>query len=154
MNKCLQFWMSGVNDETSIKTLVRMELKILKFYNIHWIRELHARRSTIINEWCLQWPEVTSLNKWRQQWYQYQQSWRSEVTHILKSGNFEWVELTMIPASRLSTEFYNIDWVRRLQARIFTIMNEWCLQWPQVYNFELVESTMKPVSTFLTEWSH
>ena len=51
-------------------------------------------------------------------------------------------------------KFYNIDSVKRLQGRISTIMNEWCLQWPQVYNFELVESTIKPVSTFLIEWSN
>ena len=58
----------------------------------------------------------------------------------------------MLPASRLSTEFYNIDWVRGLQARISTIVNEWRLQWPKVYNFEWVESTMLPASRLSTEF--
>ena len=105
MTKSLQFWMSGVNAAPNINTLYRMEPKILKFYNIHWVRQLQGRISTIINEWCLQSPRVY---------------------------NFEWVESTMLPASRLSTEFYNIDWVRGLQARIPTIMNEWCLPWSEV----------------------
>ena len=80
----------------------------------------------------------------------------TELSHYyLKISNFEWVEFTMIPASRLSkkgannnSRFHNIDWVRRLQAQISTVINEWCLQWPQVITFEWVESTMIPVSTF------
>ena len=49
-----------------------------KFYNIDWVRGLQKRISTIMNEWCLQWPKVY---------------------------NFEWVESTLLPASRLSTEW-------------------------------------------------
>ena len=33
-------------------------------------------------------------------------------------------------------KFYHIDCVRGLQAQISTIIREWCLQWPEVYNFE------------------
>ena len=29
--------------------------------------------------------KITIFNEWSKQWYQYQQSWQSEVTHILKS---------------------------------------------------------------------
>ena len=169
MTTSLQFWMSGVNNAPSINNLDRMEPKILKFYNIHWIRGLHARKSTIMNEWCLQWPEVTSLNKWSQQWNQYQHSWQSGVTNILKSiilteledYRHEYLRLWMRDAfndykftfwmsgvnnapninnlHRMEPEkikFYIIDWVRRLQARIFTIINECCLQWQEVYKFE------------------
>ena len=50
-------------------------------------------------------------------------------------------------------KIYNIYWVRGLQARISTIMNEWCLQWQQVYHFECVESTLLPASRLSTEWS-
>ena len=67
--------------------------------------------------------------------------------------NFEWVESTMIkhPHSlrdvvNNNSKLNNIDWVRGLQARISKIMNQWFLQWPQVYNFEWVESTMMPAS--------
>ena len=84
--------MSGVNYETNINTLDRMEPKIQKFYNIHWIRGFHARKSTIMNEWCLQWPEVASLNKWSQRWNQYEHSWQSGVTNILKSIIFTELE--------------------------------------------------------------
>ena len=85
----------------------------------------------------------TILNKWSQQRYQYQHSWRSEVTYILKSRILnEWSrQWSLYQHSRQSgvnnnSKFYNIDWVRGLQARISTIMNEWCLQWPKVYNSE------------------
>ena len=46
-----------------------------KLNNIYWVKGLHARIYTMMNEWFLQWPQVY---------------------------NFEWVESTMIPASRLS----------------------------------------------------
>ena len=29
-----------------------------KFYNIDIVRGLHPRISTIMHEWCLQWPQV------------------------------------------------------------------------------------------------
>ena len=95
-----------------------------KLNNIDWVKGLHARISTIMSEWFLQWPQVY---------------------------NFEWVESTMIPDSlrdvvHNNSKLNNIDWVRGLEARISTIMNEWFLQWPQVYYFEWVESTMMPAS--------
>ena len=56
------------------------------------------------------------LNKWSQQWSLYQHSQQSGVNN--------------------NTKFYNIYWVRGLHARISTIINEWCLPWSEVYNFE------------------
>ena len=70
--------------------------------------------------------KFTVLNEWSQQWSQHPYSLRDVVNN--------------------NPKFNNIDWVRGLQARISTIMNEWFLQWPQVYNFEWVESTMFPAS--------
>ena len=79
-----------------------------------------------MSEWFLQWPQVYNL---------------------------KCVESTMIPAPdslrdvvNNNSKLNNIDWVRGLEARISTIMNEWFLQWPQVYYFEWVESTMMPAS--------
>ena len=110
LNKCSQQWslyqhsrQSEVNNNS-------------KFYNNYWVRGLQARISTIMNDWLLQWPIVSILNRWSQQWYQYQHSRQSGV-----NNNFK---------------FYKIYWVRGLQARISTIMNEWCLQWPNLYNSE------------------
>ena len=39
-----------------------------------------------MNEWCLNDEKYTSLNKWSQQWNQYEHSWQSVVTNILKPG--------------------------------------------------------------------
>ena len=54
----------------------------------------------------------TILNKWSQQLTQYQHCRQSGVNN--------------------NTKFYYIYWVRVLQARISTIINEWYLQWPKV----------------------
>ena len=69
--------------------------------------------------------KFTIVYEWSQQCSQHQNLYRMEPI-ILK--------------------FYNIDWVRRLQARISTIMNDWSLQWPEVYKYEWRESTMLPAS--------
>ena len=60
--------------------------------------------------------KFTILNEWSQQRSQHSDSLRNGVNN--------------------NSKLYNIDWVRRLQARISTIMIEWCLKWPQVYSFE------------------
>ena len=73
--------MSGVNNDPSIQTLYGMEQYYSKFYNIELDRRLPAQITTIMNEWCFQW---------------------------LQGYHFEWVESTMIPASRLYTEWSNI----------------------------------------------
>ena len=70
--------------------------------------------------------KFTILNEWSQQWSQHPDS----LTDVVNNN------------SKLN----NTDWVRELQARISTMMNEWFLQSPQVYNFEWVESTMIPAS--------
>ena len=70
--------------------------------------------------------KFTILNEWSQQWSQHPDCLRDVVNN--------------------NSKLNNIDWVRGLQARISTIMKEWFLQWPQVYNFEGVESTMIPAS--------
>ena len=36
--------------------------------------------------------KITILNEWSKQWSQYQHSWQSEVTHILKSRIFNELE--------------------------------------------------------------
>ena len=105
-----------------------------KLYNMYWVRGLHARNlllwmSDVFND-----QRFTILNRWSQQWCLYQNSRQSGVNN--------------------DSKFYNIYSVRVLQARIPTIMDECCLQWQQLYHFECVESTIKAVSTFSTEWSH
>ena len=60
--------------------------------------------------------KFTILNEWSQQWSQHPDSLRNGVNN--------------------NSKLNNIYWVSGLQARISTMMNEWCLQWPQVYNFE------------------
>ena len=70
--------------------------------------------------------KFTILKEWCQQWSQHPDCLRDVVNN--------------------NSKLNNIDWVRGLQARISTIMKEWFLQWPQVYNFEWVESTMIPAS--------
>ena len=61
---------------------------------------------------------------------------------------------TLYGIEQYYSKFYNNEWVRRLPAQITTIMNEWCLQWLQDYDFEWVESTLIPASTLSTEWSN
>ena len=85
MTTSLQFWMSGVNNAPSIKTFNRMEPIILKLYNFDWVMRLQAWISTIMDEWFLQWLQNYHFNELSQQCYQYQHSWKSEATHILKS---------------------------------------------------------------------
>ena len=60
--------------------------------------------------------KFTILNEWSQHWSQHPDSLRNGVNN--------------------NSKLYNIDWVKGLQPRISKIMNEWILQWPQVYNFE------------------
>ena len=162
--------MCGVNNQSSINILDRVESLISKIYNIHWIRGLQARIHTIMDEWCVNDNSFTILNYWSQQWYQYQHSWPSGVTndskfyniHRLEDYSHEYLRLWMSgffndqrftilnkwsqhwsmyqsflqSGVNNNSKLYNMYWVRGLHARISTIMNEWCLQWPKVYNFE------------------
>ena len=153
----LRLWMSDAfNDQ---------KFTILNKWSQQWSLYQHSRQSEVTDilksitfteledcrhEYLRLWmsdvfhdQKFTSLNKWSQQRYQYQHSWRSEVTYILKSRILnEWSQqCSLYQHSRQSgvnnnSKFYNIDWVRGLKARISTIMNEWCLQWPKVYNSE------------------
>ena len=160
MNKCLQIFNEWV--ESTMKPITSLNewsqrwnqyehldsqngaQQYLKFYNIHWIRGLHARKSTIMNEWCLQWPEVASLNKWSQQWYQYQHSWRSEVTHILKcrilnEWSWQWSQHPdSLRNSIILTELddYRHEYLRLWMSVVFndlkfTSLNKWSQQWKQ-----------------------
>ena len=115
MTTSLQFWISGVNNETSINIHDKVVPRMLKFYNIHWIRGLQARISTI--------RLSDAFNDYKFTF------WMSGVNNGTSIKNLYRMETEKI-------KFYIIDWVRRLQARIFTIMNEWCLQWQEVYKFE------------------
>ena len=72
------------------------------------------------------------LNVWSQEWNQYHQSWQSGVTNTLKSIIFTELEDYI-------REIYDYEW------QFF--------YWPKVYNFEILETTMIPVSTFSTKWS-
>ena len=105
--------------------------------------------------------KLTISNRWSQHWSLYQHSQQRGVTNNLKSKilnecSQRWYKHldSLRNVINNNSKINNIDWVRGLQARISTIMNEWFLQWQQVYNFEWVESTMKPISTFSTGWSH
>ena len=87
----LRLWMSGVFNDSRFTILNKWSQQWYqyqhsrqsgvnnnsKFYNIYWVRGLQARISTIMNEWFLQWPQVCILNRWSQQWYQYQHSRQS-----------------------------------------------------------------------------
>ena len=129
-----------------------------EFYNIHWVRGLHARISTIMNEWCLPWSEVTSLNKWSQRCSQHQHFYKMEPK-ILKYYNIHWVRRLRLWMSDVSLQFwcsqhqhslmepkilkfYNIHWVRQ-----FIHDYKWVVSsMTRVYNFEWVESTLLPSS--------
>ena len=74
--------------------------------------------------------KFTILNEWIKQWYQYQHSRQSAVTNTLKYIIFTELEDYM-------HEIYDYEWA--------------VFYWPKVYNFELLETTMIPVSTFLTK---
>ena len=90
-----------------------------EFYNIHWIRGLHARKSTIMNEWCLPWSEVTSLNKWSQRCSEHPDSLRNSIILTeLADYRHEYLRLWM-------SDVFN--------DQEFTILNEWsqrCSQHP------------------------
>ena len=106
-------WMCGVNNETSINILawvesqIDLKSRILNEWSLQWsqnpdsvrngankiqnsiiLTELEAYRheylplcvSCVFND-----NKFTILNEWIKQWYQYQHSWQSEVTLILKS---------------------------------------------------------------------
>ena len=69
---------------------------------------MQARISTIMNEWLLQWPKVSILNKWRQQWYQYQHSRQSGVNNNSNSITFTELEDCRQEYLRLSMSgFFN-----------------------------------------------
>ena len=144
MTRGLEFWISGVNNDPCINILNKVESIItqnsITFTELEDCMHEYLRllMSGVFHD-----QKFTILNKWSQQRYQYQHSWRSEVTYILKSRILnEWSrQWSLYQHSRQSgvnnnSKFYNTDWVRGLQARISTIMNEWCLQWPKVYNSE------------------
>ena len=148
------------------------------------LTEIEDYRHEYLRLWMsgfLQWPQVTILNEWSQQWSQHPDSLRDVVNNNSKFTNIHWVRGFRHEYPRLwlsgvfndhkftvlnewsqqwsqhpdslrdivnnNSKLNNIDWVRGLQARLSTIMNEWFLQWPQVYNFEWVESTIFPAST-------
>ena len=86
MTRSLQFWISGVNNDPCINILDKVEsiitqssiaLTELEDCMHEYLRLL---MSGVFND-----NKFTILNVWSKQWYQYQHSWRSEVTHILKS---------------------------------------------------------------------
>ena len=139
-----------------------------EFFNIDWVRGLQARIPTIMNEWCLPWSEVTSLNKWSQQWYQYKHSWRSEVTHILKSRILnEWSRQwsqhpDYLRNSIILTELadYRYEYLRLWMSdafndQNFTILNEWsqrCSQHPDSLRNSIILTELEDYSEYLRLW--
>ena len=115
LNKCSQQWslyqhsrQSEVNNNS-------------KFYNIYWVRGLQARLSTIMNEWFLQWPKFTILNKGSQQWYHYQHSRQSGVNNNPKFYKFTELEDCRHEYLRL--------WMSGVfNDNKFTILNKWSQQ--------------------------
>ena len=95
-----------------------------KLYNIDWVRRLQARISTIMNEWFLQWPQVTILNEWSQQWSQHPDSLRDVVNNNSKFNNIHWVRGFRHEYPRL--------WLSGVfNDHMFTVLNEWSQQWSQ-----------------------
>ena len=116
----LRFWMSRLNNDTIINILDKVESIITQ--STITFTELEDCRHEYLRLWMSGFfndQRFTILNKWSQQWSLYQNSRQSGVNN--------------------NSKFFNIYWVRGLQARISTIMNEWCLQWQQVYHFEWVD---------------
>ena len=106
MTTSLPFWMCGVNNDTSINILDRVESLIAQNVVDNDQHQECLRKESIITKnsiilteledyrykylrLCLSGVfndcKITILNEWSKQWYQYQHSWQSEVTHILKS---------------------------------------------------------------------
>ena len=116
----LRFWMTRLNNDTIINILVKEESIITQ--NSITFTELEDCRHEYLLLWMIDVfndNRFTILNVWIKQWYHYQHSRQSGVNN--------------------NSKFYNIYWVRGLQARIPTIMDDWCLQWQQVYHFEWVD---------------
>ena len=86
MTRRLQVTISGVNNDPRINILDKVESIItqssITFTELEDCMHEYLRllMSGVFND-----NKFTILNVWNKQWYQYQHSWRSEVTHILKS---------------------------------------------------------------------
>ena len=113
MTISLQFWISGVNNNPFINILDKVKSIITQ--NSITFSELEDCRHEYLRLWMsgvFNDSRFTILNKWSQQWYQYQHSRQSGVNN--------------------NSKFYNIYWVRGLQAWIST----------NIYDYEWVVSSM------------
>ena len=146
------------------QNLYRMEPIILKFYNIDWVRRLQGQISTIMRDWCLQWLQNYHFNELSQQWYQYQHSWRSKVTHILESRILnEWSrQWSQHPDSLRNSiiltelEDYRHEYLRLWMIEVFndqnfTSMNEGSQQCSQHQDCLRKEPIITQHSIILTE---
>ena len=85
--------------------------------------------------------KIAILNEWSKQWSQYQHSWQSEVTHILKSSILNELE----------------DYLQQITTRgVFSdykiaILNEWSKQWSQYQHSWQSEVTHILKSSILNE---
>ena len=110
LTKSLQFWISEDNNDPGINILDNVESIItqnsIRFSELDYYRHKYLRlwMSGFFND-----QRFTILNKWSQQWSLYQHSRQSGVNN--------------------NSRFYDIYWVRGLQAQISTIMRELSLQW-------------------------
>ena len=122
LTKGLQFWMSGVNNQTSIKILEKVESILTQ--NSNKFTELEDCRHEYLRLWMSGFfndQKFTLLNEWSQRLNQYQHSWQSGVTNILKSIIFTELEDYMHESLRLwKSGFFN--------DQRFTIFNEWSQQ--------------------------
>ena len=72
----------------------------------------------------LQWPQVTILNEWSQQWSQHPDSLRDVVNNNSKFTNIHWVRGFRHECPRL--------WLSGVfNDHKFTVLNEWSQQWSQ-----------------------
>ena len=78
-----------------------------KLNNIDWVRGFRHENPRLWLSGVFNDHKFTVLNEWSQQWSQHPYSLRDVVDN--------------------NSKLNNIDWVRGLQARISTMMNEWCL---------------------------
>ena len=78
-----------------------------KLNNIDWVRGFRHENPRLWLSGVFNDHKFTVLNEWSQQWSQHPYSLRDVVYN--------------------NSKLNNIYWVRELQARISTMMNEWCL---------------------------
>ena len=89
--------------------------------------ELEDYRHEYLRLWMsgfLQWPQVTILNEWSQQWSQHPDSLRDVVNNNSKFTNIHWVR-------GFRHEYPRLWLIGVFNDHKFTVLNEWSQQWSQ-----------------------